>query len=128
VTVVVVVVVRVKAFDAARKRWTNQVAVRPAVWMTVYVAAVPMQSAGGARASHQRNRSGRSLGATQAADGPSRSTKGGFPRENGLILVPVHVYFKNGRAKVELARGKESRDKRHEIAKLQADLQMERAR
>ena len=32
----------------------------------------------------------------------------------GLTLVPVRLYFKNGRAKVEiaLARGKEQRDKR----------------
>ena len=53
----------------------------------------------------------------------------GKVRERGLTLVPVRLYFKDGRAKVELAlaRGKEQRDKRREIAKREADRQMERA-
>ena len=43
--------------------------------------------------------------------------------------LPLRVYFKNGRAKVEiaLARGKEQRDKRRELAKREADRQIERA-
>src|SRR6476619_8356531 len=38
--------------------------------------------------------------------------------EKGLTLVPTRLYFKDGRAKVELAlaRGKEGRDKRRDIA------------
>ena len=50
-------------------------------------------------------------------------------RERGLTLVPTRLYFKNGRAKVELAlaRGKEQRDKRRDIAKREADRQIERA-
>jgi len=53
----------------------------------------------------------------------------GKVREKGLTLVPVRLYFKNGRAKVEiaLARGKELRDKRRDIAKREADRQIERA-
>jgi SsrA-binding protein len=53
----------------------------------------------------------------------------GKVREKGLTVVPVRLYFKNGRAKVELAlaRGKEQRDKRLEIAKREADRQIERA-
>jgi SsrA-binding protein len=49
--------------------------------------------------------------------------------QRGLTLVPTRLYFKNGRAKVELAlaRGKEKRDKRSDIAKREADRQMERA-
>ena len=49
--------------------------------------------------------------------------------QRGLTLVPTKLYFKNGRAKVELAlaRGKEQRDKRRDIAKREADRQMERA-
>ena len=49
--------------------------------------------------------------------------------EKGLTLVPTRLYFKNGRAKVELAvaRGKERRDRRREIAKRDADRQIERA-
>ncbi len=39
--------------------------------------------------------------------------------EKGFTLVPLQVYFKDGRAKVEigLARGKKLYDKRHDIAK-----------
>jgi SsrA-binding protein len=53
----------------------------------------------------------------------------GKVREKGLTLVPVRLYFKNGRAKVELAlaRGKDVRDKRRDIAKREADRQIERA-
>jgi SsrA-binding protein len=49
--------------------------------------------------------------------------------QRGLTLVPTKLYFKNGRVKVELAlaRGKEVRDKRRDIAKREADRQMERA-
>jgi SsrA-binding protein len=49
--------------------------------------------------------------------------------QRGLTLVPTKLYFRNGRAKVELAlaRGKEQRDKRRDIAKREADRQMERA-
>ena len=49
--------------------------------------------------------------------------------QRGLTLVPTKLYFKNGRAKVELAlaRGKEQRDKRRDIAQREADRQMERA-
>src|SRR5205085_3366798 len=43
----------------------------------------------------------------------------GKVRERGLTLVPTRLYFRNGRVKVELAlaRGKEGRDKRRDIAK-----------
>jgi SsrA-binding protein len=53
----------------------------------------------------------------------------GKVRERGLTLVPTRMYFKDGRAKVELAlaRGKEQRDKRRDIAKRDADRQIERA-
>jgi len=49
--------------------------------------------------------------------------------EKGLTLVPIRLYFKDGRAKVELAvaRGKERRDRRRELAKRDADRQIERA-
>ena len=49
--------------------------------------------------------------------------------EKGLTLVPTRIYFKDGRAKVEvaLARGKERHDKRRDIAKREADRQIERA-
>jgi SsrA-binding protein len=49
--------------------------------------------------------------------------------QRGLTLVPTKLYFKKGRVKVELAlaRGKEQRDKRRDLAKREADRQMERA-
>jgi SsrA-binding protein len=53
----------------------------------------------------------------------------GKVREKGLTLVPTRLYFKDGRAKVELAlaRGKELHDKRRDLAKREADRQIERA-
>jgi len=53
----------------------------------------------------------------------------GKVRERGLTLVPTKLYFRDGRAKVELAlaRGKEVRDKRRDIAKREAERQIERA-
>jgi SsrA-binding protein len=49
--------------------------------------------------------------------------------ERGFTLVPTRLYFKDGRAKVELAlaKGKDVRDRRREIAKRDADRQIERA-
>ena len=53
----------------------------------------------------------------------------GKVRERGFTLVPTRLYFKDGRAKVELAlaRGKEKRDKRRDIAERDAQRQIERA-
>ena len=48
--------------------------------------------------------------------------------EKGLTLVPTRLYFKDGRAKVELAlaRGKEGRDKRRDIADRESKRRLER--
>jgi SsrA-binding protein len=53
----------------------------------------------------------------------------GKVKERGFTLVPTKLYFKNGRVKVELAlaRGKEQHDKRRDIARRDADRQIERA-
>jgi SsrA-binding protein len=53
----------------------------------------------------------------------------GKVREKGLTLVPTRMYFKDGRAKVEvaLARGRERADKRRVIAERDAQRQVERA-
>lgn len=53
----------------------------------------------------------------------------GKVREKGLTLVPTRLYFKDGRVKVELAlaRGKEQRDKRRDVAERDARRQIERA-
>jgi SsrA-binding protein len=49
--------------------------------------------------------------------------------ERGYTLVPTKVYFKDGRAKVEigLARGKKLYDKRHDMATRDAQRDVERA-
>ena len=53
----------------------------------------------------------------------------GKVREKGLTLVATRMYWKDGRAKVELAlgRGKRTIDKRRDIAKRDAERQMQRA-
>jgi SsrA-binding protein len=53
----------------------------------------------------------------------------GKVREKGLTLVPTRMYWKDRRAKVEiaLARGKQTIDKRRDIAKRDADRAMQRA-
>lgn len=53
----------------------------------------------------------------------------GRTQQQGLTLVPLKLYFKRGRAKVELAlvRGKRQYDKRQDIAKRQAERDVERA-
>jgi SsrA-binding protein len=53
----------------------------------------------------------------------------GKVQERGFTLVPTRLYFKDGRAKVELAlaKGKDVRDRRREISKRDADRQIERA-
>jgi SsrA-binding protein len=52
----------------------------------------------------------------------------GKTKEKGLTLIPLRLYFKNGRVKVELAlaKGKKVYDKRHDIAK--KDFQREQER
>ena len=49
--------------------------------------------------------------------------------QRGLTLVPTRLYFKNGRAKVELAlaRGKEMHDKRRSIKERETRREIERA-
>ena len=53
----------------------------------------------------------------------------GKVQERGLTLVPTRLYFKDGRVKVEiaLARGKETHDKRRDLAERDARRQIERA-
>ena len=50
-------------------------------------------------------------------------------RERGLTVVPLSLYFKDGRAKVELgvARGKHTYDKRHDLAERDAAREVDRA-
>ncbi|MBA3418612.1 MAG: SsrA-binding protein SmpB [Geodermatophilaceae bacterium] len=53
----------------------------------------------------------------------------GKTRESGLTLVPLQLYFKDGRVKVEiaLARGKRSYDKRQDLAERDANREIAKA-
>jgi SsrA-binding protein len=53
----------------------------------------------------------------------------GKTKESGLTLVPLSLYFSDGKVKVEigLARGKHSYDKRQDMAKRDADREVRRA-
>ena len=52
----------------------------------------------------------------------------GKTQEKGLTLVPLKLYFKNGKVKVQLAiaRGKKFYDNRHDISKRASDSEMKR--
>ena len=53
----------------------------------------------------------------------------GKTREGGLTLVPLSLYFSDGKVKCELAlaRGKRAYDKRQDLARRDADREMSRA-
>ena len=53
----------------------------------------------------------------------------GKTEQQGLTLVPLKFYFKRGKVKVDLGlvRGKKEFDKRHSLAKRQADRDVQRA-
>jgi SsrA-binding protein len=53
----------------------------------------------------------------------------GKTRESGLTLVPLQLYFRDGKVKIEiaLARGKRSYDKRQDLARRDADREISRA-
>ena len=49
--------------------------------------------------------------------------------QKGFTIVPLKIYFKSGRAKIEIAlgRGKKMHDKRHDIADRESQRRMDRA-
>ncbi|NIQ03369.1 MAG: SsrA-binding protein SmpB, partial [Nitrospinaceae bacterium] len=53
----------------------------------------------------------------------------GVSQEKGHSLIPLKLYFKNGRVKVELAiaKGKKTHDKRETLKKREADREIARA-
>ncbi|MCH7679873.1 SsrA-binding protein SmpB [candidate division KSB1 bacterium] len=53
----------------------------------------------------------------------------GKTQEKGLTLIPLKLYFKNGKVKVQLAlaKGKKVYDKRQDIAKRESDIEIRRA-
>jgi SsrA-binding protein len=50
-------------------------------------------------------------------------------RKKGVTVIPLQVYLKNGRAKVEIAvaRGKKLYDKRQDIARREAERELQRS-
>lgn len=54
----------------------------------------------------------------------------GKTQEKGLALIPLKIYFKQGRAKVEiaLARGKKAYDKRESLKRKEGARELDRAR
>ena len=52
----------------------------------------------------------------------------GYIQQKGMTLVPLEVYFKNGRVKIELGigKGKKLYDKREDIAKKDAQREIDR--
>jgi len=53
----------------------------------------------------------------------------GLSREKGMALVPLRLYFRRGKVKLELAvaRGKKEYDKRHDLAERTAKREIEKA-
>ena len=53
----------------------------------------------------------------------------GKTREGGLTLVPLRMYFSDGKVKIELAlaKGKKAYDKRHDLAKRDAQREINKA-
>jgi len=53
----------------------------------------------------------------------------GKTKESGLALIPLQLYFKDGRAKVEvaLAKGRKAHDKRQALSERDAKREMQRA-
>jgi SsrA-binding protein len=53
----------------------------------------------------------------------------GRTKESGLTIVPLSLYFRDGKVKVELglARGKKRYDKRQDLARRDADREVARA-
>jgi SsrA-binding protein len=88
------------------------------------VGAEIQQYEGGNRQNHDPTRDRRLLLHRREID-----SLYGKVRERGLTLVPTRLYWKDGRAKVELAlaRGKERIDKRRDLATRDAKRQIERA-
>ena len=51
----------------------------------------------------------------------------GKTQEKGLTLVPMKMYFKRGRAKIDLGRGKKLYDRRQDMKERDANREIQRA-
>ena len=82
------------------------------------------QYPGGNRYNHEPTRNRKLL-----LHGKELAWLGGKVREKGYTLVPLRLYIKRGRVKIELGlgRGKREYDKREAIARRDAEREIERA-
>ncbi len=78
----------------------------------------------GEHANHEPKRTRRLLAHRREINRLARATQ-----ERGVTLIPTAIYFKEGRAKVEIgiARGKKAFDKRQDLKKKSADREIRRA-
>ncbi|HUJ05085.1 MAG TPA: SsrA-binding protein SmpB [Streptosporangiaceae bacterium] len=113
----------VKSLRAGRASLTDGYAMitQGEVWL--YGVHIP-EYAQGTWTNHEPRRVRKLLLHRREIDRLERAT-----REGGLTLVPLSLYFSDGKAKLELAlaRGRRTYDKRHELARRDAALEVERA-
>ncbi|MEX1281061.1 MAG: SsrA-binding protein SmpB [Acidimicrobiia bacterium] len=90
-----------------------------ATWLGAYIAPYPFAREGG----HEPERERRLLLHRQEIDRLDKALG-----EKGLTLVPLRLYFRNGRAKLEFAtgRGKKTIDKRQDLKRRDQQREMER--
>ena len=113
----------VKSLRAGRASLTDGYAMitQGEVWL--YGVHIP-EYAQGTWTNHEPRRVRKLLLHRREIDRLERAT-----REGGLTLVPLSLYFSDGKAKLELAlaRGRRTYDKRHELARRDAAREVERA-
>lgn len=90
-----------------------------ATWLGAYIAPYPFAREGG----HEPERERRLLLHRHEIDRLDKALG-----EKGLTLVPLRLYFRNGRAKLEFAtgRGKKTIDKRQDLKRRDQQREMER--
>lgn len=90
-----------------------------ATWLGAYIAPYPFAREGG----HEPERDRRLLLHRHEIDRLDKALG-----EKGLTLVPLRLYFRNGRAKLEFAtgRGKKTIDKRQDLKRRDQQREMER--
>ena len=76
-----------------------------------------------------RENAARAASASSCSTAPRSRGSTGRVAERGFTLVPIELYFKDGRAKVELAlaRGKKTHDKRETIRERESEREVQRA-
>jgi SsrA-binding protein len=113
----------VKSLRAGRASLTDGYALINDGEVWLYGVHIP-EYAQGTWTNHEPRRVRKLLLHRKEIDKLTRSTA-----EGGFTLVPLSLYFTDGKAKIELAlaRGRRTYDKRHELARRDAAREVERA-